>query len=85
MPFRLGAFKAAVDVQCPVIPVGLRGTRDILPAYRWLPRRSPITVTIGAPITPEGTDWREMVRIRDLAREAIARAAGERRVEERRA
>jgi fatty-acyl-CoA synthase len=83
LPFRLGAFKAAVEARCPVIPIGLRGTRDILPAYRWLPRRGGITVTIGCPITPEKSDWREMVRIRDLARAEVARAASDRRVEDR--
>jgi 1-acyl-sn-glycerol-3-phosphate acyltransferase len=72
---QLGAFKAAVEARCPVIPIGLRGTRDILPAYRWLPRRGGITVTIGSPITPEQSDWREMVQIRDLARAEVARAA----------
>jgi 1-acyl-sn-glycerol-3-phosphate acyltransferase len=66
-----------------VIPVGLHGTRDILPAYRWLPRRHRITVTIGAPIPPEKSDWQEMVRIRDLARAEVARAARDRRVEDR--
>jgi 1-acyl-sn-glycerol-3-phosphate acyltransferase len=81
-PFKLGAFKAAVDAQCAVIPIGLRGTRHILPASRWLPRRGSITVTIGSPITPEKSDWREMVRIRDRARAEIARAAGEQRVED---
>jgi 1-acyl-sn-glycerol-3-phosphate acyltransferase len=83
LPFRLGAFKAAVDTQCAVIPVGLHGTRDILPAFRWLPRPGAIAVTIGAPITPEKRDWREMVRIRDRARAEIARAAGELPVEDR--
>jgi 1-acyl-sn-glycerol-3-phosphate acyltransferase len=83
LPFRLGAFKAAVEARCPVIPVGLSGTRDILPADRWLPRRGPITVTIGSPIVPAKDDWREMVRIRDLARAEVARAAGEPLVEER--
>jgi 1-acyl-sn-glycerol-3-phosphate acyltransferase len=83
LPFRLGAFKAAVDAQCAVIPIGLHGTRDILPAFRWLPRRGAITVTIGPPITPEKRDWREMVRIRDRARAEIARAAGERTIEDR--
>jgi len=81
--FRLGAFKAAVEAKCPVIPVALRGTRDILPAYAWLPRRGTITVTIGAPIVPERSEWREMVRLRDLARAAIVKAAGEPPVEER--
>ena len=31
LPFRLGAFKAAVDAGLPVIPVAIRGTREILP------------------------------------------------------
>jgi 1-acyl-sn-glycerol-3-phosphate acyltransferase len=83
LPFRLGAFKAAVDSQCPVIPIGLHGTRHILPASRWLPRRGAIAVTIGPPITPAKRDWREMVRIRDRARGEIAHAAGE-PVEDRR-
>jgi fatty-acyl-CoA synthase len=81
--FRLGAFKAAVDAKCPVIPVALRGTRDILPAYSWLPRRGTITVTIGEPIVPAGTEWHEMVRLRDLTRGAIVAGSGEASVEER--
>jgi 1-acyl-sn-glycerol-3-phosphate acyltransferase len=32
LPFRLGAFKAAVEAACPVVPVVIRGTRAILPA-----------------------------------------------------
>ncbi|OGL12025.1 MAG: hypothetical protein A3I17_09230 [Candidatus Rokubacteria bacterium RIFCSPLOWO2_02_FULL_72_37] len=83
LPFKLGAFKAAVDVGCPVVPITLSGTRAILPAYSWLPRRGPIVVTIGAPIVPAGRAWREMVRLRDTVRDAIARTSGEGRVEER--
>jgi fatty-acyl-CoA synthase len=77
LPFRLGAFKAAVEASCPVIPIGLRGTRAVLPADTWLPRRAQVTVSIGAPIPPEGTGWPEMVRLRDLTRAAIARLTGE--------
>jgi 1-acyl-sn-glycerol-3-phosphate acyltransferase len=33
LPFRLGAFKAAVEACLPVVPIAIRGTRDILPAY----------------------------------------------------
>ena len=80
LPFRLGAFKAAAEAGCPVVPVGIRGTRAILPADTWLPRRGEITVTIGGPIVPRGADWREIVRVRDLTRAEIARYVGERPV-----
>jgi 1-acyl-sn-glycerol-3-phosphate acyltransferase len=78
LPFRLGAFKAAVETGCPVIPIGIQGTRAILPADTWLPTPGPITVAVGAPIMPQGSGWPEMVRLRDLARTEIARLAGER-------
>jgi len=80
LPFRLGAFKAAVDAACPVVPVTIRGTRAILPAGAWLPRRGPITVTIGAPIVPRRSDWREIVRLRDTTRAEISHGVGERAV-----
>ena len=77
LPFRLGAFRAAVDARRPIVPITLRGTRDVLPDGAWLLRRSPIDVTIGSPLVPEAQNWPEMVRLRDLARAAIARGAGE--------
>jgi 1-acyl-sn-glycerol-3-phosphate acyltransferase len=75
LPFRLGAFKAAVESGAPVVPVTIRGTRTVLPAGAWLPRRAPLSVLVGAPIVPRGTDWREMLRLRDAARARIARDA----------
>jgi fatty-acyl-CoA synthase len=52
LPFRLGAFKTAVEADCPVVPIAIHGTRAILPADVWLPRPGPITVTVGSPIVP---------------------------------
>ena len=83
LPFRLGAFKAAVEAGCPVIPVTIRGTRRILPAYARIPRPGPITVTVGAPLVPAGREWHEMVRLRDAVRAEIARVSGEGCVEDR--
>lgn len=77
LPFRPGAFKAAAEAGCPVIPIGLRGTREFLPDGTWLPKRGPITVAIGAPIPPHGSGWQDILRLRDLARAEIARLAGE--------
>ena len=65
--------KAAVDARCPVIPLAIRGTREILPAYEWLLWPGPITISIGTPIRPEDGGWKEMVRLRDAARADIAR------------
>jgi 1-acyl-sn-glycerol-3-phosphate acyltransferase len=77
LPFRLGAFKAAVEAGCPVVPVTIRGTRAVLPAGAWLPCPGPITVTLGAPIPPRGSDWREIVRLREATRDEIGRGTGE--------
>jgi hypothetical protein len=57
--------------------VTILGTRAILPAGAWLPRRGPIVVTLGVPISPRGSDWREIVRLRDATRAAISRGTGE--------
>jgi 1-acyl-sn-glycerol-3-phosphate acyltransferase len=80
LPFRLGAFKSAVETGCPVIPVTIRGTRDVLPADEWLPRPGPVTVAVSPPLNPHGREWTDIVRLRDEARAEIARRSGERRV-----
>ncbi|MGH9743744.1 MAG: hypothetical protein ACRD51_15480, partial [Candidatus Acidiferrum sp.] len=86
-PFQLGAFKAAVDAGAPIIPVSLSGTRGILRDGTYLPRLSRVTITVSAPIYPhalngaakadENTAWHELIRLRDTARETIARHSGE--------
>jgi 1-acyl-sn-glycerol-3-phosphate acyltransferase len=75
LPFRLGAFRAAVFSRRPVVPVAIRGTRVVLPAYARLARRGPIQVVVGAPLWPQGEGWREMVRLRDRSRSQIAALA----------
>jgi 1-acyl-sn-glycerol-3-phosphate acyltransferase len=84
-PFQLGAFKAAVDTGAPIIPVSLAGTRNFLRDGTLLPRPCDVTITLSPPIYPktaapnaaESSDWHELVRLRDAAREAIARHSGE--------
>ena len=77
LPFRLGAFRAAVDTGVPVVPVAIRGTRRIWPAGTWLLRPGRVTVTFGEPLRPSGTDWSEMVRLRDETRAFISEHCGE--------
>jgi 1-acyl-sn-glycerol-3-phosphate acyltransferase len=79
LPFRLGAFRAAVDTARPIVPIALSGTRRVLPDGTWLFRRAPITVTIGTPVEPQAQGWPEIVRLRDAAVNHIARECGDQR------
>ncbi|MFQ5597678.1 MAG: AMP-binding protein [Nitrospiria bacterium] len=80
-PFKLGAFKAAVETGAPVFPVSLEGSRQLLRDNQWLPRRRRVRIRVGPPIVPQDRDWREIVRIRDLARKEIAHHCKERVLE----
>ena len=77
LPFRLGAFRAAVEAGCPIVPVAIRGTRKMFPAGTMLLTRGPVTVTIGEPIHTTSKEWPEIVRLRDRAREVIQRGSDE--------
>jgi 1-acyl-sn-glycerol-3-phosphate acyltransferase len=77
LPFRLGAFKAAVDTGRPIVPIALRGTRRVLSDGTWLFQRGPIDVIINPPLAPPAQGWQEMVRLRDEARSIIAHGCGE--------
>jgi 1-acyl-sn-glycerol-3-phosphate acyltransferase len=77
LPFRSGAFQTAAQAQVPVVPVALRGVRSVLRDGTWYLRRAPISVTISAPIAPEGSDWNAAVKLRDRVRGEILRYCGE--------
>jgi fatty-acyl-CoA synthase len=78
-PFHLGAFKAAIAAQREIVPIALDGTRRVLRDGTWLPRPGRITITICPSIAPppSAEDWQQIVRVRDSAREIIARYAHE--------
>jgi fatty-acyl-CoA synthase len=85
-PFQLGAFKAAAVTHCPILPVALTGTRSFLRDGSYLPHPAKITITVCPPLVPlvppdslrsDELEWREIVRLRDAAREQIGRISGE--------
>jgi len=82
-PFQLGAFRAAVATGAPVIPVSLAGTRQFLRDPTIFPKPTSVTITLSPPIYPnsvandDSNHLQEIVRLRDAAREAIARYSGE--------
>ena len=77
MPFRAGAFLSAAQAGIPVVPVALRGVRSVLRDGTWYPRRAPISVTVDAPVAPQGSDWNAAVRLRDQVRSRILKHCGE--------
>lgn len=76
-PFRLGAFQAAVAAGAPVVPIALRGTREVLRAGERFPHPGRMHVWIGEPLAPNGDDWRAVVDLRDRTVAAIAQHCGE--------
>jgi 1-acyl-sn-glycerol-3-phosphate acyltransferase len=76
-PFRLGAFAAAAATDAPVVPIALRGSRELLRADTRIPRPGRVHVWIGEPLRSEIPGWRGAVALRDHAAEAIAAHCGE--------
>jgi 1-acyl-sn-glycerol-3-phosphate acyltransferase len=77
LPFRMGAFIAAAGAGVPVLPVAIRGSRDLYPGETFFPHWGRVAVSIGAPLEPTGGDWQAAVRLRDAARDFIGEHAGE--------
>jgi 1-acyl-sn-glycerol-3-phosphate acyltransferase len=75
--FRLGAFEAATSSKCPVVPVGIRGSRAILRPGSYRSHPGAVRVVIGDPIIPTGSEFSDRVVLRDQTRESIARLSGE--------
>jgi 1-acyl-sn-glycerol-3-phosphate acyltransferase len=76
MPFRSGAFHLAERFNLPIVPVSLKGTREVLRAGRWSLRRVPIVITVHPPVEPgplKGT--------KEKVRQIIAKGCAERLLE----
>ncbi len=79
LPFHLGAFAMAVRHDVPLVPVAIRGTRSVLRAGSWFPRRAQIEVDFGAALLPStGREaWAAALALRDAARAHLLAGSGE--------
>jgi fatty-acyl-CoA synthase len=68
LPFRLGAFRAAVGVARPVVPITIDGTAAIWAPGTWLLHRGAVDITVHDAIDPATDGRSEVVRLRDRAR-----------------
>ncbi len=60
-----------------MLPVAIRGARNMVRGDDWFPRRGRIEVTICKPIVPRGEGWQVALDLRDAARREIAEFCGE--------
>lgn len=77
LPFRMGAFMTAARHGVPLLPVAIRGTRELMRGSRFVPRPGRATVVIGPPLLPAGRDWAAATRLRQEARRWILAQCGE--------
>jgi len=75
--FQLGAFLVATRTGAPIVPMAIVGTRSLLRADQWFPRRGPVQVTVLPPRKPAGDAWDDAVALRDRVREDLASATGD--------
>ena len=76
-PFRLGAFKVAAESRTVIVPVALRGSREVLRGESRSPRPGRVEVWIGEPIPSNGSGLGELVDLRDRVRAEILAHCGE--------
>lgn len=75
--FRAGAFAAAIKGALPVVPVAIRGSRDILPSGTLLPRRGRLSIALLDAIEPGNPAFDSSGALSQAARERLLVALGE--------
>jgi 1-acyl-sn-glycerol-3-phosphate acyltransferase len=77
LAFHLGAFQAAAGAGVPVVPAVVNGTRSILCADRWFPRRGSVRVRFGEARCAASAEWSEVVALRAATRAWILASCAE--------
>jgi len=76
-PFMEGAAYIAIRAGVPLVPVGLIGTREVLPYGSGTMRGGPVTMRIGDPILTGQATIRDRLHITELLRQRIIELVGE--------
>lgn len=79
LSFHMGAFACAAEHEVPVVPIAIRGTRDILHPDRWWLRRGEVRIMFGEAlsITDREDWWHNAIAMQRLARDFILEQTGE--------
>ncbi len=73
LPFKAGPFLLAIKAGVPVVPVAIRGTREVLPIGSIYIRPGPVEMSVGKPIPTTGMTLKDVDRLAAEVREQVAR------------
>jgi 1-acyl-sn-glycerol-3-phosphate acyltransferase len=76
-PFKKGAALLALRSGLPILPVGLAGTRRVLPRLTLLPTPGRVVLCAGAPISVAGLEAADRVAVTARAREEVSKLRDE--------
>jgi len=71
-PFKEGAAYIAIKAQVPVVPIGIRGTRDALPMHCWRVRGGPVQLIVGDPIETKGMTLQQRGKLTRQMQDMVA-------------
>ncbi len=75
--FKKGAFVLAIQTQAPVVPLGIVGSRAVMPKGSFRIRPGHIRVRVGEPIETRGLVHADRNRLTEEGRDAVARLAAD--------
>jgi 1-acyl-sn-glycerol-3-phosphate acyltransferase len=70
-PFKKGGFHLALKAGVPIVPVALRGTRELMPRGSLLLRSGTMTVVIGDPIPTQGLSDEDRANLGERVRSVV--------------
>jgi 1-acyl-sn-glycerol-3-phosphate acyltransferase len=73
-PFRDGAFRLAVEMGCPILPIAVAGTRDAIPKGSWMFNRARAVAHVLPPVDTTGLTIADVPALRDRVRAMISEA-----------
>jgi 1-acyl-sn-glycerol-3-phosphate acyltransferase len=73
-PFRDGAFRLAVELGCPILPIAVAGTRDAIPKGTWVINRARAVARVLPPVETTGLTMADVPALRDRVRAMIGEA-----------
>ncbi len=74
--FKRGGFLMAYKAGIPIVPVGIRGTREAKSKDSWVVHPGRIEVTVGAPLDPADFGMKGRRELVDLVTREVARLSG---------